>query len=325
MSTMRKYYPKSIDDSKFENNKLFYLISWKGYVDQTWEPEENIYHLDYLIQEYNNLCLIGKLSLKNNGYIYVRVSSKKQSEYSNGNTSLEVQEKMCRNYCDETKTHVLEVVREVYSAKNMDKLKGLQYLLNIAIKGQTIYIYDISRFSRNIKQALNILEESQTKGINIFSVTEKLSYLDPYSRNLFRIQLCAANFLSESISQKVNASIAFRRERGDVIGSVSFGYMTKKEEKTNIRIKIPNPEEIRIIDIVKDCVKYKKNIKKILSILNFENILFRGKKPTFLSVNRLVTKIYNNNKYPEESKQKESKQKKSKQEESNKKYVYIYQ
>ena len=36
-------YPKRILDSKFQNNKSYYLILWKT-GDATWEPEENIEH-----------------------------------------------------------------------------------------------------------------------------------------------------------------------------------------------------------------------------------------------------------------------------------------
>ena len=80
--------------------------------------------------------------------------------------------------------------------KNMDKMNGLKYLCNIASRGQTIYVYDISRFSRNTREALNLLENLKEKGVSLFSVTEELGYNSVASRNQFRLQLCANISLS---------------------------------------------------------------------------------------------------------------------------------
>ena len=44
-------YPKKIIDSKFENNKCYFLVQWKRFKENTWEPEENISHRVDLIEE----------------------------------------------------------------------------------------------------------------------------------------------------------------------------------------------------------------------------------------------------------------------------------
>ena len=69
-------YPDSIIGSKFENNRCYCLVKWKGCKTPTWEPDHHIIHREDLISEYRDLTMISKLSLDKTGYIYGRVSSK---------------------------------------------------------------------------------------------------------------------------------------------------------------------------------------------------------------------------------------------------------
>lgn len=286
------YLPDKIVDSKFENNKLFYYIKWKGYKELTWEPERNISHRTDLIEEFKNMDSICNLSLQAQAYIYCRVSTKEQSKYSNGHTSLEVQEEECRKYCESIGVKVISVVKEIYSAKNMDMMKGLNYLIDIATRGQHIYVYDISRFSRNTHHALNILEILKNKGVSLVSVSEKITYSDPNSRNQFRLQLCSANHVSEICSEKVKASVRFRRARGDYIGRAPFGFKTEVDEKTNIRILVQDPEEMKIISCIDKLYKTK-SVSLIKDILIKKDYTFRNRTPTVISVLRIVNKLKN--------------------------------
>jgi site-specific DNA recombinase len=291
MPVLKKlYYPEKIIESKFENNRIMYLIKWLKHDDLTWEPKEHINHRTDLIEEYKNMQTLANLSMKQSAYIYCRVSSKKQSEYNQGHTSLEVQEKECTKYCNEHDYKVIEVVKEVYSAKDMSNLKGLLYLLNIVNPGSTIFVYDLSRFSRNVHHALNILEELQKNNINIFSVTENLNYNNPLTRNQFRIQLCESNHFSELCSHKVKESIKFRKDRGDYIGGTKFGYKTEKNEKTNIRKLVENPEEINLIkEIFK--LSEKHTIKKLYQILLKKNIKLRNHQFSLKSLKRFLNRL----------------------------------
>jgi DNA invertase Pin-like site-specific DNA recombinase len=286
---MTLYYPEIITDSKFVDNNIFYLIKWKGYKEQTWEPVCNIIHRDDLIDDYNDIMSISNLGLEKTGYIYCRVSSKEQSKYDEGRTSLQVQEKELSVFCDANGVNVSKVVKEVYSAKNMNRMKGLQYLLGIASRGQTIYVYDVSRFSRNIHHALNVLEELKDKGVSVVSITENITYSDINSRNQFRLQLCASNYVSDTISQKVKASIKFRRERGDYIGNTKFGFTTVVQKKTNVRYMVENKEEMRIIEFINS--KQHLITQSIVKMLIKKHITFRGRTPTESGVARIIKRL----------------------------------
>ena len=286
------YMPEKIIDANFENNRVFYYVKWKGYKTPTWEPEHHISHRTDLIEDFRNMESISNLSMKSQAYIYCRVSTKEQSKYSSGHSSLEVQEEECRKYCESLNINVISVVKEVYSAKNMDMMKGLQYLIDIATRGQHIYVYDISRFSRNTHHALNILEILKDKGVSLVSVSEKITYSDPNSRNQFRLQLCSANHVSEICSEKVKASIRFRRARGDYIGRAPFGFTTEVDEKTNIRSLVPHQKEMEIIQFIN--LHKNKHPSFIRHLLVENGHTFRNKTPTAVSVRRIIEKLKNN-------------------------------
>ena len=286
------YYPEEIIDSKFENNKCYFLVKWRGYKEPTWEPKEHVSHRTDLINSHRDMLLIENLSMKTGGYIYARVSSKNQSNYDEGHTSLDVQEQEIYKYCKNNNINVIRVVKEVYSARNMDKLVGLQYLCDIASSGQTIYVYDISRFSRNVHHALNILEELNDRNISVHSVSENITYSNASGRNQFRLQLCASNYFSDLCSQKVNASIAFRRSRGDYIGSTPYGYTTEVDKKTNIRMRVICPSEMKIIE---DIRKMSGSIEDIVTKLIKDGVKSRKRDPTVRGVKR-ITKFRGNGK-----------------------------
>jgi DNA invertase Pin-like site-specific DNA recombinase len=236
--------------------------------------------------------MIQHLGFQKGAYIYCRVSSKEQSKYNEGHTSLEVQEQAIRKYCETNDIKVLNVIREVYSARNMDKMRGLHYLCNIAAPGQSILVYDISRFSRNAHHALNLLEELNNNRITVFSVTENLGYNSVVSRNQFRLQLCAANYFSDICSQKVKASIAFRRDRGDHIGSTPFGFMTEVEEKTHMRSMVHCPEEKKVIERLCEMNK-EHSAKYIADALIKDGVKFRNRQPTAAGIKRIIERDRN--------------------------------
>ena len=280
------YYPEEIIGSKFENNNTHYLVQWKGYKDPTWEPSKNVAHRTDLITAYRDMLIIQQLGMQSGGYIYCRVSSKEQSNYIEGRTSLLVQEQEIRKFCTKNDIRVIDVVIEVYSARNMDKMSGLKHLCNIISPGQKIYVYDISRFSRNTHHALNILEELNNRQISVVSVTENISYDSPTGRNQFRLQLCASNYFSDMCSQKVKASIIFRKERGDYIGSTPFGFTTEVDEKTHVRSKIQSPDEMKIIETIRKMDKNHSSRAIVTALLN-DGIKFRNKDPTIASIMRI--------------------------------------
>ena len=279
-------YPLRILDSKFENNKVFYLVQWRNFVLPTWEPKKNIANRQDLIDEYRDLSILENLELDDCAYIYCRVSSKRQSDI--GHTSLEVQEDLCKQYCLNNDIKVIKVVKEAYSARNMDRLDGLKYLCDIATSGQKIVVYDVSRFSRNTRQALNIIENLKQNKVSVYAVVEKLSYDTPAEQHQFRMQLSCAQQYSDMLSLKISNSVSYRKCNGHSLGTAAFGFKHIRDNN-NIRKKVVNVEEMKIIARIRQLQTEK--IRTIMNILIEENIQFRGRNPTLLNVRNIVKRF----------------------------------
>jgi site-specific DNA recombinase len=183
-------------------------------------------------------------------WIYCRVSSEKQSDYLNGHTSLEVQQNTVYEFAEKYGVNIEHCYYDICSARNMAKQYYLNELLKIVSQGDSIYFYDVSRFSRNTKDALNCLDNLASRNITVFSIIDDCGYNSFAEKNMFRVLLSKAENESDLISERVKKSIKFRRERGDYIGSAPYGYKAIKNKK-GIRVLTINKDEKCVIDFVK--------------------------------------------------------------------------
>jgi len=137
------------------------------------------------------------------------------------------------------------------SAKDMKNQFGLNYICEIIKRGECILFYDISRFSRSVVQAIQKLEYlRQTIGAIAHSVHDGISWNNiATSRASFRQNLSNSQLHSEVVSEKVLSSIGFRRDKGDYVGGVSYGYKTDIVD--GVRKLIKNNQEI---DVIKEIV-----------------------------------------------------------------------
>jgi site-specific DNA recombinase len=277
-------YPTEILDSKFEQNQVWYLIQWKGYTQPTWEPERHIKHRTDLLDAYHETQTLENLRIGTSGcYLYCRVSKRPLPNAP----SLEVQEAAMRKYCEEQDLEVLGVVKEIYSATNMSRLRGLQYLCTCVSSGQHILVYDVSRFSRNVREALNLLEQLKRRNVRVRAVEESIVYGDTASgRNYFRLQLCASEYYTDLISTKVRASISHRRLRGDYIGRAPFGYRLGTVDGR--KVLVAHEEEKKVVDRIRRLRR--RGVRAIVDCLRDEGVRIRGHLPTVVNVHRILVR-----------------------------------
>jgi DNA invertase Pin-like site-specific DNA recombinase len=207
--------------------------------------------------------------------IYCRISSPKQKNKRHLNIpnglSLLTQEEICREYCENNKLNIISVVHEVVSAREMRRMKKFHELISEMEPNSFLVVSDISRFSRNMRNALETLEELKRKQINIHAVCNNCSYDDqPLNRFQFRSYLNQAELESDQISARVKRSIKNRKKLGSKIGKTQFGFDTYYDKK-GIRREKPNFTEQNILLIIKKLKNDDYSLEEIAEFLNENN------------------------------------------------------
>jgi len=144
-----------------------------------------------------------------NALIYCRVSTPRQAH--SGHYSLAAQFLACKSYCDSHNLPIKSTFHDVNSARDILKLPNLQSLASSSQSGDVIIFYDVSRFSRNVAQGISLLNSLSSKGVSVFSVKERCSYLETHDIHLFNILLCSSEYESRLLSDRVKQSFQFRK------------------------------------------------------------------------------------------------------------------
>lgn len=123
---------------------------------------------------------------------------------------------------------------EKVSAKD-DNRPQLKAMIEFAREGDTIFIHDLSRIARNIKDLLNIVETMKSKGINLVSNKERIETSSP-SGKLMVVMLAAFNdFERESILERQREGISIAKREGKYEGRKKI--VIKEFEKYYLRYK----------------------------------------------------------------------------------------
>lgn len=254
----------------------------------------------------NTICELAKASLRQNYTFkctnivgYIRVSSRKQSEYSEGHISLEAQKSFIEEFL-RSKSYYQPItwVEEVVSARNMDKQVKLKKILKHLTPGTIIVSYDISRFSRSVRGGVNYLHEVYKKGGQYWFAYEKIHYLGTASKLVIHNSLTHAEGESDKTSDRVKFANAYLRIRGDYRGrEAPFGYRICRDPRTNIRKLAPDAKErkqiTRIKKIFQDYTKSGGLKKNFFAHLNMHEIPFRpGKVWTNSRVDKILSKSF---------------------------------
>ena len=224
-----------------------YKIKWVGSKVPTWIDEDDFIDTDILkeFRLYQKNRLDSNLTRR--AYIYCRTSRRNGDK----EVSLFDQEKYCLEFAKKNNIDIIGVYRDNgVSAKDMKNQFCLNFICDRIKKGECIMFYDVSRFSRSMLQALERLEHLRKNvGAIAHACHDGLTWNNiATSRNSFRQNLSNSQLHSEVISEKVKSAIEFRRERGDHIGYVPYGYTTNIIGDS--RQLVTNKDEQTVINLI---------------------------------------------------------------------------
>ena len=114
--------------------------------------------------------------------LYTRVSTGNQ-----GSQSLDAQNQICLNYLNSNGVTLSSSFQEIGSAYN-----GNQAVLNYIIQtfnNVNLYVLNVSRFSRNVINGLELLKIATNKKINVHFIEENLDSMNRTHSHQIRIKL----------------------------------------------------------------------------------------------------------------------------------------
>ena len=108
-------------------------------------------------------------------------------------------------------------VEELYidkaSGKNTDRPE-LKKMIAYVRRGDTVIVESISRFARNTRDLLNLMEQLSAKGVEFVSKKEAIDTTTPTGKFMLTVFGAVAELEREYILQRQREGIAIARERG---------------------------------------------------------------------------------------------------------------
>lgn len=221
------------------------------------------------------------------GIIYCRVSSLEQVD----GTSLESQERMCREYAKREGITVLEVfVDKGESAKTADRtefIKAISFCSQKKNKVQVFIVYKLDRFARKQEDHIGVRATLKKYGTELRSVTEPIDDT-PMGKMMEGILSTFAEFDNNVRTERSTNGMRERLKQGTWVWQAPIGY--KRLEKAG-RL-VPDPLYARYVHMAfEEYAKGTHTYKSVSEVLNKKG--FRTEKGT-LANPQLLEKMLKN-------------------------------
>ncbi len=175
--------------------------------------------------------------------IYIRVSGEDQAKEG---YSLDAQKKQLEEYAEFKKWWVYKVYEDAgISGKSIKGRKAFQEMLKDAKDGKfsAILIYKFDRAFRNVKEALNTLDELKEIGVDFVSISEEIDTTTAMGKFFFVIISGFAELERGLTQDRMNLIMKDKFSKGINIGRCPLGYSWNKRKK----IMIPDKKKSQII------------------------------------------------------------------------------
>lgn len=201
---------------------------------------------------------------KKEAIIYARISQKNQKD----GLSLESQVSNCIRYCTMNNYHLVEVIKEIGSAKDLSKLKKLERIIDEK-DNINLIVSDTSRFCRNVKEGVNLLDLMDKKNIVLHCADKNFmsNVNDDYKQIVGGIK--DAEVEIKTLSNRVKRTIKYKKDNNLYLPSLpKYGYSYFKIFDDNMIIKKikEDPMEQKIILLVNEMYNGSpsKNVENLL-------------------------------------------------------------
>ena len=217
---------------------------------------------------------------------YSRVSTKGQDDKNS--TSLQAQTLKIQTFAQNNKLDLKNVSFEIGSAFTTCGKNGksrqpvLSTLINTIPKNSIIIVTSYDRFSRNLKIALERIDQCLLRNIIIYSIDENIDYRTSSGRFTFSQLISNYEHQSRMCGEKVKLSNAYKKEQGSYLGKAPYGYEKYKSMQLSLKHNM-NEEIVNGDEKAKNGEKngklklcMNKNIYKLFLAILFQSIWERN-------------------------------------------------
>ncbi len=231
------------------------------------------------------------------GIIYTRVSSDEQVK----GTSLEFQEKLCRQYCEQQGMEVLALFREEgESAKNLNMrnrkkfLEALEFCRKNKKNVQAFVVFRIDRFARNTEDHFAVRKILMDYGVSLYSVSEPIGN-KPAEKFIETVLAGAAEYENALRKQRCSDGMLAKINQGLFPWRAPLGYKCLNFSKRGEKKTEPDPPDERTFPLIQQALKeYARGIysatemARVLDERGLKDI--RGRKTTLQIIDRIIGK-----------------------------------
>lgn len=178
---------------------------------------------------------------------YIRVSTEEQSE---SGLSLAHQRAKVEAYALATDLELVAVMEDAgKSAKNMSR-PGLLDALAMIRKGEAsaLVILKLDRLTRSVKDLGTLVETFEKTGAALISVQDSINTATAAGRLVLNVLGSVAQWEREAIGERTAAAMAVKKDRGELIGKVPYGFDLAADGRTLIE----NPKEQEGLSLLRE-------------------------------------------------------------------------
>lgn len=206
---------------------------------------------------------------------YLRVSTAGQAEEG---LSLEAQRRKITAYCDLYNLELVEIIEDAgLSGKSINGRPGMQSIISLinARKIDHLVVVRLDRLARNVREAVELAELMQKRGIALHSITERLDTSSATGRLFYNIVAAMAAWEREIIAERTVSALAVKRADGlRISGQAPYGFAF---DDTGAVVECPEEQETirRVLDLHREG----HSIRKIRATLAASGYVNRNGRP----------------------------------------------
>lgn len=196
---------------------------------------------------------------------YIRVSTLKQE------LSFDAQRSAIEKYCTLHNLELEDILDDKSTGGNEDR-PGYQALLTKIDEGRVkaIVIAKIDRLSRSLRDFLILFEDRIVPSdIKFHSVRDKIDTSSAMGRFFLKIMVLFAEFEREMIQERTITVLNHKRENGEYVGSLPYGF----DKNDNGKTYLPNIEELKVVKKIFDMKKEGLSYRAISKALDMDKTI----------------------------------------------------